>query len=164
MSGRLPNSDWFEWFDGKCINFLRFINSTVTKYADVLGMSDTEFVDHVIKKCDELETTGPARMMVFSKMARQQMSTSVPSLIGWTRTAKRIYLAPQEQKSKEYQDFVAELEHKRTKFDEIIEYLKYHEHEVLPDLNKLAGYLALFYGDFITEEEETENKNKIQDQ
>ena len=105
-------------------------------------------VQKIRTRVEDLNKDETKKAMYFSTLARKQLMllevfnetvTSAKSF--WEKTAG--------ERGESYNDAIFHLESIHSKFGTFIEFLKENQETVLPDAQKLAGYMTLFYGDFI---------------
>ena len=135
------------WFTEKQLNCLFFINTLCGKYKDVVP--GTISLDSVSAKVDELLESNTKRNLMFSAVARKQLVEGIPAFEETVKAAKAFYGKPEIEKSIQYDNAICSLKEIHEKFGEFIEFLDANKDEVLPDVDKLAGYATLFFGDFI---------------
>ena len=132
------------WFTAKQDNFLCFLLELCDKYeTEIPQLGAIKIYTKDLQK-DDMK-----RGIMFSGLARKNIVDSVPVFHEAVKSAKSLWERPKEEKCLGYEEAVKHLEDIHSKFGAFICYLKDNEAEILPDLDKLAGYTALFYGDFI---------------
>ena len=135
------------WFTEKQKNCLFFLNELCGKYKDVVP--DTISLDSVSTKVFELLESDTKRNLMFSAVARKQLVEGIPVFGETVKSAKTFYGKSDIEKDIQYNEAITSLKEIHEKFGEFIEFLDENKDEVLPDVNKLAGYATLFFGDFI---------------
>jgi len=135
------------WFTNKQDNCLEFVGSLCNKYETLL--QDVISLDRVSDKVTALQKDETKRAMLFSAVARKQLVEGIPAFEGMVKAAKAFYTKSDEDKRIEYFNGVDTLVLFHRRLGEFIEYLEDNSKEVLPDVDKLAGYTSLFFGEFI---------------
>lgn len=135
------------WFTNKQDNCLEFVNGLCSKYETLL--QDVISLDSVSDKVTALQKDETKRAMLFSAVARKQLVEGIPAFEGMVKAAQAFYTKSDEDKRIEYFNGVDSLVLFHRRLGEFIEYLENNSKEVLPDVDKLAGYTSLFFGEFI---------------
>lgn len=135
------------WFTNKQDNCLEFVGSLCNKYETLL--QDVISLGSVSDKVTELQEDETKRMVLFSGVARKQMVECIPAFKGMVEAAKAFYAKSDEDKRIEYFNGIDTLVLFHRRLGEFIAYLEDNSKDVLPDVDKLAGYTSLFFGEFI---------------
>lgn len=135
-----------DWVRSKRDNLLAFLIDICTKYESVLNK---EVTDPLKEFCIELRADETRKAVVFSRLARKNLAESTDATQSCIQAAGTFWEKSRDEKTQGYVEAVDYLRTIHKKFGDFIEYLDDNQDTVLPDMEKLAGYTTLFFGEFI---------------
>ena len=139
------------WIEEKQDNFLNFLLGSCDKYQPIFDASSmhASVVDTAKNFVQTLKDDETRRAIMFSTLARKQMAESSGLAQASILAAKTFWEKGDGEKTQGYVEAVDFLRTVHKELGNFIEYLNDNQDTVLPDLDKLAGYTSLFFGDFI---------------
>lgn len=150
MSGKkMGSAEWAEWYDSKCINFLRFLQQFTEKVCAGLNFENDPITEAIGNKSKSLLENQQERAIIFSALARKQMVAKVPMVSTFTLKAKDFYNSDPAGQEAAYNSFVELVEDHHRKVGKLVDYIKDNQEENLPDIVKLCGYISLFFGELV---------------
>lgn len=132
------------WIDEKSLNFLNFLKDLMGRYT----------VPEDIKKqiggyVDELLENRPKRDLIFSVQVRSRVA-SVPSVSTVVSRSRVLFDSEREEKERLVDEALDNASSIIKMMAEFIEELRKNKDVLINDINKLAGYLQIFYGAFVS--------------
>lgn len=141
-----------EWMDAKSKNFLTWILATMAKYSD-RGLINEKAHENIETKLNSLLESPTQRGTVFAPLVRLHAIERVPLLKNLVKVSVEYFEKDADHRLKTFDECIEYLCQLQNCISQFISYLQTNQEETMEDMEKLAGYITIFFGDFVSREQ-----------
>ena len=141
-----------EWMDAKSKNFLTWILATMAKYNDK-GLIDEKGCENIETKLNSLLESPTQRGTVFAPLVRMQAIERIPLFKNFVKVSIEYFEKDTVHRLKTFDECIEYLCQLQNCLSQFISYLRTNQEETMEDMEKLAGYITIFFGDFVSREQ-----------